>query len=198
MKAYLKENYKQIIVKLLIIVAVLVIDLVTKIVFANIFSERYADNKFDNIIVIKNILSFTYTENVGAAFSMFSGQVVFLILFSIIFICVFVAIDFMYKEKNWWFVTGISLVLGGAIGNLIDRIFLGYVRDFISFDLIKNFAICNFADCCITIGCVCIGIYLILLIVKDIKDKKKSLNLTGNSLQDSQGNNDQHTDSKDE
>ena len=173
MKKYLKENYKQIIIKFLIVVAVLVVDLITKIVFANVFNDRYQNNNFENIDFIKGIISFTYTENVGAAFSMFSGQVVFLIIFSILFIAIFVAVDIWFKEKSWWFASGISLVIGGAIGNLVDRIFLGYVRDFISFDIIKNFAICNFADCCITIGCVLIGVYFVLTLINEKKDKNK-------------------------
>ena len=187
MKKYFKENYKQIIVKILIIIAVLVIDLVTKIVFANIFSARYENNNFSNIDFIKGVISFTYTENVGAAFSIFSGRVVFLILFSIVFIGVFVAVDIWFKEKNWWFATGISLVIGGAIGNLIDRVFLGYVRDFISFDIVKDFAICNFADCCITIGCVLIGIYFIISLVKERKEKV-SIKENNNNIQNEDNN----------
>ena len=175
MKNYIKNNYKQIIFKILLIVAVLVIDIVTKIVFANVFQNRYANENFDNIIFIKNIISFTYTENIGAAFSMFSGNVVFLIIFSLVFIGVFVSIDIMYKEKSWWFVTGFSLILGGAIGNLVDRIFLGYVRDFISFDFLKNFAICNIADVCITVGCCLMVVYFILLLVNDRKLKLEKL-----------------------
>lgn len=184
MKKYFKDNYKQIIVKFLIILAVLVIDLVTKKVFADLFAKRYENNNFSDMTVIKNILSFTYTENVGAAFSMFSGKVGFLILFSIVFVGIFVAIDILYKEKNWWFNSGVALIIGGAIGNLIDRIFLGYVRDFISFDFIKDFAICNIADCCITVGCVCIAIYFVIVVVKEHKEKKaksESANL-GNNL----------------
>lgn len=188
MKNYLKENYKQLLIKLIIVVGVLVLDLVTKIVFANIFSERYSQENFSNIVVIKNILSFTYTENIGAAFSIFSGHVVFLILFSIVFIGVFICIDYFYKEKNPWFVVGISLIVGGAIGNLIDRIFLGYVRDFISFDFIKNFAICNIADCAITIGCVCMCIYLVVLLVREGKEKNKNKQNTNKSADENSAN----------
>ncbi len=173
MKKYFKDNYKQIIVKLLIIFAVLVIDLVTKKVFADLFTKRYDDNNFSDIAVIRNVLSFTYTENVGAAFSMFSGKVEFLILFSIVFVGIFIAIDILYKEKNWWFNSGVALIIGGAIGNLIDRIFFGYVRDFISFDFIKDFAICNVADCCITMGCVCIAIYFVVMLIKEHNEKKR-------------------------
>jgi len=174
MKKYLKENYKSIILKVSIILLVLAIDLITKIVFANIFESRYDSGNFDNIIVLKNILSFTYTENIGAAFSIFSGEVAFLIIFSIIFIGVFIYLDVTFKEKSAWMVAGFSLIIGGAIGNLIDRIFLGYVRDFISFDILKDFAICNFADVCITIGCVCYAIFLIIYLVKNFRNKSNN------------------------
>ena len=172
MKNYLKQNYKQLILKISIVILVLVIDLVTKAVFANVFKARYQDANYDNMIVLKNILSFTYTENVGAAFSMFSGKVIFLIIFSILFIGFFIYMDIAFKDNNPFLMIGFSLIIGGAIGNLIDRIFLGYVRDFISFDFLKDFAICNFADVCITFGCVCYGIYLIMYIVNNSKKKE--------------------------
>ena len=175
MKKYIRENYKQIIAKFLIIILVLAVDLVTKVIFANLFTERFKNGNFDHIIVIKDLLSFTYAENEGAAFSIFSGHVTFLIIFSIIFIGLFVTIDFVFKEKSLWFVGGTALIIGGAIGNLIDRVFLGYVRDFISFDILQNFPICNVADCCITIGCICIFVYLILQWVSDAKKKKLTL-----------------------
>jgi len=174
MKNYIKENYKSILIKVVLITLVLVADLVTKIIFADIFQERYSEGNFENIIVIKNILSFTYTENVGAAFSMLSGKVPLLIIFSIAFIVMFVYLDVSFKDKSKWMVAGFSFIVGGAIGNLIDRIFLGYVRDFISFDILKNFAICNIADVFITIGCVCYVIYLILNLIKTVKNGKRN------------------------
>ena len=153
---------------------ILVIDLVTKIIFADVFQDRYNEGNFDNIVVLKYVLSFTYTENVGAAFSMFSGKVALLIIFSVAFIVMFVYLDISFRDKSKWLLAGFTLIIGGAIGNLIDRIFLGYVRDFISFDFLKNFAICNIADVCITVGCICYAIYLILYIVKTSKSKTTS------------------------
>jgi len=172
MKNYLKQNYKIVILKLLIVLFVLAIDIITKVVFANIFSERYLQSNFDNIIFIKGLISFTYTENIGAAFSMFSGEVVFLIIFSIIFIGFFIYMDISFKDNHPLSIAGFTLVMGGAIGNFVDRIFLGYVRDFISFDIIPNFAICNFADVCITIGCVCYCVYLLVYLLKSSKKKE--------------------------
>lgn len=172
MKNYIKQNYKMIILKILIVSLILAIDLITKVVFADVFLERYAQSNFDNITFIKGLISFTYTENIGAAFSIFSGEVVFLIIFSLVFIGVFVYMDITFKDSHPFSIAGFTLIMGGAIGNLIDRIFLGYVRDFISFDIVKGFPICNFADVCITLGCVCYCVYLLLYILKTSKEKE--------------------------
>ena len=71
--------------------------------------------------------------------------------------------DFLLKIKSKAYSIGFSLVLAGAIGNFVDRIMLGYVRDFIMFDFWKSFPIFNFADCCIVIGAVVMSIYFIFL-----------------------------------
>jgi len=171
MKKYFAENKKFILIKVLIILGVLAIDIITKIVFAEIFSNRYASGNNENIDVIKGVVSFTYTENTGAAFSMLSGNVILLIIATIIFISLFVWYDVVSKDNNALSLAAFSLIVGGAIGNLIDRIFLGYVRDYISFDIVPNFAICNFADVCITIGCACYILHLILLLAKSKRSK---------------------------
>ena len=64
----------------------------------------------------------------------------------------------------------IAIIIAGTIGNFIDRIFLGYVRDFISIKLFSF--VFNLADLFITIGVICFVIYIIIDCVKDIKDKK--------------------------
>ena len=69
-----------------------------------------------------------------------------------------------------------ALIISGAIGNLIDRIFLGYVRDFLSFDLI-HFPIFNFADSCLTIGIILLCVFLVFIEPK-ISKKKENENVT--------------------
>ena len=93
----------------------------------------------------------------------------------------FVLYDIMNKSNNKWYLWGVSLILGGAIGNFIDRIFLGYVRDFIS---IKFFSfVFNLADLFITIGVICFVIYIIVDCAKDIKNKKEKSSLTSKGRQ---------------
>ena len=110
-----------------------------------------------NIVIIPNFLQITYTQNLGAAFGM--GKKYIVLILSIIFIIGILV--FMKKEKNKiknYF--PYVLILSGAIGNLIDRIFRGYVIDFIDVNIF-NFPNFNIADICIFIGVVYYLIYLL-------------------------------------
>ena len=105
---------------------------------------------FESIPVIEGWLHITSSRNTGAAFSILQNKQWFLIPLSILVI-VFI-IYYIYKErKNKLFSFSLALVLGGAVGNLIDRILTGSVVDFIDVRII-NFAIFNIADSAITIG----------------------------------------------
>ncbi len=98
------------------------------------------------LIFLDQITKFylTLTTNTGAAFSLFQGQRYILIAISII--AIFFILKY-YHERKYQF--PLTLILAGTIGNLIDRIFLGYVRDFID---LKFWPIFNIADTIITIG----------------------------------------------
>ena len=104
--------------------------------------------------IIPNVFHLTYIENDGAAFSIFSGKQTFLIIITIIAIVIIGIILFAIPKKKKYFLTNFafSLILSGAIGNLIDRIRFNYVVDFFDFRLI-GFAIFNIADCFVVIGC---------------------------------------------
>lgn len=109
-------------------------------------------------VLINNLLNLRYIHNKGAAFSIFSGKPILLLIPAIIFIIIGSYFIMSYKlDKNTKF--AISLILAGAAGNAYDRIVFSYVRDFFEFSFVK-FAIFNVADIYITIG----SIFLILLI----------------------------------
>ena len=136
----------------IIIIFVLVIDLITKHFLSNI--------NYQNLI--PHVLSIaTNGGNTGAAWGMFGGQTVLLIVVSIIMIAGIVVFDALYKDKSVWFDIGLSLILAGAIGNLIDRIALGYVRDFIFLDFMPSFPIFNFADSALCVGAVVLVISIL-------------------------------------
>ncbi len=100
----------------------------------------------------KDVFHFTSAHNTGAAFGMLSGSRWLLITVSLLSCAVLVG--FLIKKgrhQHLLLRISLALILAGALGNLIDRIVLGYVRDMLDFRLI-NFAIFNVADSCVTIG----------------------------------------------
>jgi len=153
-------------VLLSVIVVVLVIDLVTKYVF----DAQLKDGQ--SMIVIPYLFNFKLVHNLGAAWGMLAGKQIFLIALSIVFLGIFVFYYIREKEKSWLLTIAMAFLVGGSIGNLYDRIFLGYVRDFIQFDFWKTFPIFNFADTFLCIGVVLFITYLILYFVKFNKQKK--------------------------
>lgn len=116
--------------------------------------------------IIPHILSFNYLQNDGAASNIFSGQMWFFYIISAIVIPV--VIYFIIKERrgHWSFKLGLAFVLGGILGNLIDRIRLHYVVDMFQLDFM-HFNIFNVADAGITVGIIFIFIYLIFLDKED-------------------------------
>ena len=114
------------------------------------------------------IINLSYHKNTGAAFSIFSGMQIFLIIVTSIFILAGIYAIVSGKVKRPGLVASFSLIIGGGIGNLIDRIFRGFVVDYIEVRLF-DFAVFNFADCCVIIGAV---IFLLVYIFFD-KSKKE-------------------------
>lgn len=161
------KKVSYIIISLIIIIGV-VLDLVTKILF-----ENYFLNNSNDIVVIPNFFIFTYVKNTGAAYGMFSDSTVMLTIISIVMVIAFVIYDVFNHSNNMLYVLGFSFVISGAIGNIIDRIFLGYVRDFISIRLF-NFVF-NIADIFVTFGMVLFVIYFIISIIKEEKGKKNAV-----------------------
>ncbi len=113
-----------------------------------------------DIAVIDKVLYFHYTENTGVAFSMFSDNRWVLVGVTSVMLVVALAFFLSGKIKDKVELFALSLIIAGGVGNLIDRLSLGYVIDFIDVRII-NFAIFNVADMCITIGAflVCIAAF---------------------------------------
>lgn len=159
----MKKRTSYIIIGITIVVGI-ILDLVTKSYFAEYFSVHSED-----IVVIPNFFIFTFLKNTGAAYGIFGDSTVMLSIVSILFVITFIIYDIFNHQNNIWYSLGIGLIISGAIGNLVDRLFLGYVRDFISLRIF-NFVF-NLADLFITIGVICFLIYLIINIVKEKKGK---------------------------
>ena len=118
----------------------------------------------------KEVLNLYYTLNNGAAFSQLSGKTVFLIVLTSLVIVGLLVLVISKRVHRPVYLAAISLILGGGIGNLIDRIFNnGLVVDFIDVRII-NFAIFNFADICAVCGA---GLLLLTVIVDEIREIKR-------------------------
>ena len=109
--------------------------------------------------IINGALNFTYCENRGIAFGIGQGGAkIFALMTLLMIIVALIYIAFKFKKLKGLTVFGIALVISGGIGNLIDRLFRGYVIDYIDFSEIVDFPIFNFADICIVVGVIIIGI----------------------------------------
>ncbi|MBQ7504059.1 MAG: signal peptidase II [Ruminococcus sp.] len=120
--------------------------------------------------LIPGLFSLKYVENKGAAFGMLSNARWIFIVFTIVIIIALIYIMIRKKINGKLFSIASILIIGGGIGNLIDRVFYGYVVDYLSISFFPP--VCNFADYCITIGAVLMVIYLLFFSDFIKKDKK--------------------------
>ena len=129
------------------------------------------------IVLIPKVFQLHYVHNEGAAYGLFSNaRWIFLVISAIIIIAI---PFFMYKFRRFgkFYIISLSLVLGGAISNMIDRVFLGYVIDFMEpvFLPFGNFTN-NFADIFVNVGAISLFVYLIFINKEIWKDDKKKRN----------------------
>ncbi len=123
----------------------------------------------------RDVLHFTFVKNEGAAFGMLSDQRwVFMIVSTVAIIGISVYLFGFCKESRWVKI-GLAMIVGGGIGNMIDRVALGYVVDFIDFTLI-DFAVFNVADSFVTVGA---GILIFILLREQILESRAAKAKTG-------------------
>lgn len=152
--------------RMIIILSIIfiIIDQLSKIIVVN----NLTNNK--SIEVIKSFFYLTYTNNKGAAFSILTGRRILLILVALIVIGVLIYYVRKNKIEGKVNKIALSLVIGGSIGNLIDRILRGAVIDFIDVKIFGyNFPIFNLADTFIVIG-------VFLLIIEMFRKEHKNDN----------------------
>ncbi len=125
----------------------------------------------DTFPIIENVIHFTYVENTGAAFGMMKdARWVFMIVSTVAIVGILFYL-IRKKPQSKMECLALSLIVGGGIGNMIDRTLLGYVVDMIDFRLI-NFAVFNVADSFVCVGAGLMILYLILDMVKEAKAEK--------------------------
>ena len=122
----------------------------------------------DEIPVINKVFGLYYVENKGISFSMLSSKMALIIIITSIIMLILIYVMIRTPKTKYFmpFSIVLSVIVGGAAGNMIDRIFRGFVIDFIMLDFI-NFPIFNVADIF-----VCVGLFiLVILIIFKYKDK---------------------------
>lgn len=154
-------NKKGLVFYIVGIIMLCLFDQLTKTAAVNALKEK------GPIVLIDGVFEFSYLENTGTAWGMFSGaRIYFLILTIIIVVLITYVAAVIPPVRRLMPLRVVLTVLGaGALGNFIDRLLLGYVRDFIYFKLI-NFPVFNVADIYVTISVVCFAV-LILFIYKE-------------------------------
>ena len=146
---------------------IIIFDVISKIFISNILIL----NK--SITIIPNFFYLTYTHNYGGAWSIFDNSTLFITIVSFLIIIGIVYYLFKNKVTRKIEIVGYSLLLGGAIGNLIDRIVYGYVIDFLDFYIFKyDFPIFNVADIGIVVGIILLLVSMILEVYKN--DNKRN------------------------
>ena len=125
----------------------------------------------DTLPIIQDVLHLTYVENTGAAFGMMKdSRWVFMLLSTVAIVGILVYM-FWKRPTDKLLCVSLSFIVGGGIGNMIDRTLLGYVVDLIDFRLI-NFAVFNVADSFVCVGAGMMMLYLILDTIRESKAER--------------------------
>lgn len=147
---------------LMLSIGVLILDIITKL-----WVELTLKGA-GTVAIIEGFFHLTYVENRGIAFGLFSNARGWFIFVSILVLIALVILFCKSKYRTIWLKFGTALVIGGAVGNLIERISKGYVVDFLDFRFI-NFPVFNIADIAVCVGAVAI---LIHFFTADFLEKK--------------------------
>lgn len=160
------KNRKILLIISIIFLAIFIDQIAKEIIIKNIFNS--------SIEIIKGFLNFTYVENTGGAYGIGSNNIVMFIIINIIIIGILMKFVISKREEiSTPLLIFISLIIAGGMGNLIDRIFRGYVIDFIDINPVFKYPIFNIADIFVVTGCIAIAIDLIYRTIKSEKQEKK-------------------------
>lgn len=151
-------------------VILVVIDQLTKYLAATLLKGGGA------VTAIPYLLDLQYSENTGMALGMLKNQRWVFMTLTVVFLCVLMYVFFSKKTTSPLVVYCITLIVSGGIGNMIDRIFLGYVIDFL--DAFFMDYIFNFADCCVVVGCIALAAVILFKkdAVQNLTDGKQNEN----------------------
>ncbi len=166
-------------IPVLLMLLCIVADQVTKKHFAEVCADK-------DITVIENFFYLTYTVNKGAAWSFLAnvswGQIFFKILTAIALVLFVFFYIYAFKKNHTWLKYSLAIVVGGTVGNFIDRLMYDGVTDFLSFIFgTYRFPVFNIADVCLTIGVIMLIIHFLFLDENAVFKKKDEVNEVSNN-----------------
>lgn len=154
------KNKKIILVVLLTIFLIIIDQLVKFIIVNNLYNST--------ITVLNEVLNLTYVENTGGAFGIGSNNTIMFVIVNIIIITIIIKFILSKKDDvSTSILMSLALILTGGIGNLIDRVFRGYVIDYIDINPLIKYPMFNIADICVVVGSIIIVIYTIIITIKE-------------------------------
>lgn len=127
------------------------------------------------LVLLDGVFQLTYIKNAGASFGILAGGRWLFVIITVLLIGALVTYTIKKKMQSKLFLWAVALIVGGGVGNLIDRIRMGTVVDFFDFCLI-HFPIFNVADCFVVIGAILMGIYCIR---EEWKERKQRTTYAG-------------------
>ena len=136
------------------------------------FLFEFLEENGSPYVLWEGFLNLRYSENYGAGFGMFGDSPITLIVLTTILVVGLLAFLVVALKYSEWLRVPLIMIAAGGIGNLADRIELGYVRDFFEYDFM-DFAIFNIADVFVTVGAIMLIIYLIYIMVVEAKKSKE-------------------------
>lgn len=187
---------RQIIIEVVAIISIFVLIAVDQLTKLAIVDAHLTSNLPKTII--DNFFKIIYAENRGAAFSFLSDASwasTFFMILTPIALVIFGVIYFFMRKKSYWLRIGLILIIAGTVGNFIDRIFRGFVVDFLSFTFgdLGTFATFNIADAFLCVGVIMLLIYFLFLdsdAIFRFKKKNNNDNKDNKTIENNGENND--------
>lgn len=177
MKNLIKQNkIVRYVCEVLFFISLLAIDLLTKYLVDDVLLHS---KPYESYVVLEGIFTFICHFNTGASFSILSGQITFLTVMPIVVTIAMIVLLIVRPNLPTNLRVGLIMISAGAIGNVIDRIALGHVRDFIDYTFLKtwfgiDFAVGNVADLFLCGGVIILIVYIIFQFEeKDFYSKKR-------------------------
>ncbi len=167
MSLTMNKKIKNYIIYLCITFGCVLADFVTKQLAVKFLSDG------KTVRAIPYLFNLVYVENKGAAWGMFADKRWVFMTVSAVAIVALAIVQYKFSHAPKIFCIPLAMLIGGGVGNMIDRISLGYVVDFLQFDFWKSFPVFNIADSFVTVCSVILGIYLIFFDKTVLVDKKK-------------------------